>query len=142
MSRMNLPQDLQHFPHAALVVTADNVSAKFFIVHEEQLEEFEGISMPHERSTDSEGPWIFDENDKERAHAFVHAIDERIHAIMAEHPVHLVHLVMPAEIEHAVTAHLPAEVTSHIGKKLHVNVMKESHLDVLRRIVAALGTAE
>ena len=139
---MNLPQDLQHFPQAALVVTADTVSAKFFIAHNEMLEELDGLTMPHERSSDNEGPWKFDENDAERSHAFVHAIDERINEIMAAHPVHMLHLVMPAELEHAVTSYLPTEVSSHIGKKLHVSVMKESHLDVLRRIVAALGTAE
>ena len=52
---MNLPQDLQHFPHAALIIASDSMHAKFFLVGGDTLQELDGVALPREFRQDSEG---------------------------------------------------------------------------------------
>ncbi len=138
---MQLPTDLQHFPKGALLVASDSVKASFYLLGGDALEELDGLEFPHERAQDAEGPWTPDENDEARMHAFIHAIVERIDGLVADHAVHHVHLVMPAEIEHAVSSHLPESSQSLLGVKLHVDLMKEAPLDIVRRVVGEMGHA-
>lgn len=138
---MKLPQELQHFPKATLIVASDTVQAKFLLVGAEDLEELDGVSVPKEKGADGEGSIEFFPNDAERLHAFVHAVVERIETLVRDHAIAHVHMVMPAEIEHEVSGHLANDVKEKIGKTVHHDVMKESYLDIVKRVVAQLGIA-
>ncbi len=73
--------------------------------------------------------------DAERFHRFVHEVMERITGIVQEHQIAQFHLVMPAEIEHAVMGHLPQDVIAKVQKRLHHDVMNESVTEIVRRVV-------
>ena len=133
---MQLPQDLQHFPVQTLLVASDSVHAKFWLLHAEELEELPAISIPRESQQPSEGGPQDENMDAERFHRFVHEVMERITDIVQEHQIAQFHLVMPAEIEHAVMGHLPQDVIAKVQKRLHHDVMNESATEIVRRIVS------
>jgi len=145
---MQLPQDLQHFPSATLLVAADTVSAKFWLLGGDTMEELDGITEPHEKSQDHEGSYVSSDGsrtggpdtgneDADRYHHYVHDVVDHIAKLVHAQSIAHIHLVMSAELEHAVSDHLPKEVSTKIIKRVHADVMKESPLDLVRRVLAA-----
>lgn len=148
---MQLPHDLQHFPTGALIVASDSVIAKFFLVGGDSLEELDGVALPRELKQDAEGEFVSfdgsrvagpasDIDDRPRLTQFAKNVAARIESLIREQSVRAIHLVMPAEVEHTVFQSLSSEAQGHIGKKLHLDLMKEDPLSVIRRVVNALGT--
>lgn len=143
---MKLPQDLQHFPAATLIIASDTESASFLLAGGEDIEALDAVAVPHERKQDSEGRYVSSdgvrtgnpeqEDDAPRLHEFVHAVTDRLVRLVQDHGIAHVHLVMPAGIEHAVTSHLPKEISAKIGRRIHVEAMKESPLEIVKRVLA------
>jgi hypothetical protein len=138
---MQLPHELQHFPNGALIVVSDTVIAKFYLVGGDTLEELDGVAVPKETGQDGEGSFEFFPDDASRLHAFIHKVVERLGVLVRKHDIPLIHMVMPAEIDHEVTGHLPNDIKEKLGKTIHLNLMKESPLEAVRRIIDVLGLA-
>lgn len=138
---MQLPSDLQHFPTGALIVASDTVKASFFLVGNDSLAELDGVEVPKETGQDGEGSMEFFPDDAERFHSFIHAVIEQLDALVANHPIAHIHLVMPAEVEHQLSSHLSEDVHAKIGVTIHANLMKEPPLEAVRRVVEHLGRA-
>lgn len=138
---MILPERLRHFPHATLIVASDTIAAKFFLVGGDSLEELDGVAVPKETGRDGEGSIEFFPDDAARLHSFAKELASRIATLAREHGIPHIHLVMPAEIEHLVTKDLPHDIAATIGAKLHLDVMKESDVAIVERVVSRLGIA-
>jgi hypothetical protein len=143
---MRLPSDLQHFPHSALIVSSDSVKAKFFLVGGDELEELDGVAVPREPRQDSEGSFTSsdgsrvagpdsDIDDTPRLKQFVNNIAGRMADLVREHGVAHIHLAMPAEVHHLLDSHLDKDVQSKIVRIVHKDLMKESPLEIVRRIL-------
>jgi len=138
---MQLPTDLQHFPNGALLVASDTTKASFFLLGGDSLEELDGVSLAKENGADGEGSIEFFPDDTARLQAFVKLLAEHITTLKRDHQIAHIHLVMPAEIEHDVSKHLATDTQSVVGVKLHHDVMNESPLDIVRRVVGEMGHA-
>lgn len=146
---MKLPRDLkEHFPHSALIIAGDQITAKFFLVGGDELEELDSVAVPREFKQDSEGAFTSydgsrvagpdsDLHDTPRKKQFVKKIAERAKELVREHQVAHLHLVMPAEIEHLLSKQLEPDVKAKIVHIRHGNLMKESPLKIVRK--ALLG---
>lgn len=144
---MQLPSHLQHFPKPTLLVLADNVDAKFHLLHEDQLTELETISEPRERKQDSEGSYATSGNsrvgspdsdidDGPREHKFVGKIKDELVKLSAAHDVHAIHLIMPPKIEHALSTIIPNTLLEKLGQRLHLDLMYSTPLDAVERLLA------
>lgn len=143
---MKLPQDLQHFPAATLIVASDTTTAAFWLIGGDEIEELDAVSVPHERRQDSEGRYVSSdgvrtgnptqEDDGPRLHEFVHEIVDRVVSLVNGHAIAHVHLVMPAGVEHAVTGHVPKDIAAKIGRRIHAEATKEPPLDIVKRVLA------
>lgn len=135
---MQLPQDLQHFENPSLILVSDHVHAQFWLAHNDTLEEVDLISLPKETHSDNEGLAIGQEiSDEHRLHEFIHLVVDRLEQIMAEGVADSVHLVMSADLAHAILDHSNTEVQEQVGKQLHHDLMKEDPIEVVRRLLAA-----
>ncbi len=143
---MNLPQDLQHFPHAALIIASDSMHAKFFLVGGDTLQELDGVALPREFRQDSEGAFTSsdgsrvagpdsDIDDTPRLHHFVKQVAEQANLLCGKHEIAHVHLVMPAEIEHLFSSECAAILKEKIRFILHADLMKEHPLEIVRRVL-------
>jgi hypothetical protein len=134
---MQLPQDLQKFPHLALIVLADRQAAKLFLTGGESIEELDGLSMPAAEGAEHEHSFIAPSHDAEsdRAMKFSTALGEHVAATVNKHGIDHLHLIMPSEVEHALAATLPADVSTKVASRLHLDLMNEQPLDVVRRLV-------
>jgi len=132
---MQLPENLQHFPKATLILASDSVHAKFFLVGGDSLQELDGVGVPREAPQDNEGPFTFDINDGPRLHDFVHQLVTKTVELTNAHGVAHIHLVMPAEVEHMLSSHLPQPVQALIGQTLHHDLMKSSPLELVERLL-------
>ena len=142
---MQLPEHLQHFPHIALLVASDSVLAKFFLLGGETLEEVDSLTVPRVKPQDNEGSIRIeggggvsgansDIDDTPRLKEFIHKMVERINEIVAESGVVHIHLVMPAEIEHQLTAHLPNTLKERVVKRVHHDLVKNPPLEIVERL--------
>jgi len=145
---MQLPQDLQHFPKATLLVLSDRVTTKFWLLGGDTMEALDGVSLAHEHKEDHEGSYLSSDGshtgsaesgneDDERFHKFLHLIVERIDTLVREQKIMHVHLVMPAEIDHAISSHLSQDVVSKLGKHVHHDLMQENPLEIIKRVLSA-----
>lgn len=145
---MQIPEALQHFPHTALLIACDSVHARFFLLGGDQLEELDAISLPREKRQDAEGAFTSadgsrvagpsaDISDDHRLHEFIHAMIERTTELLNQQEIAHLHLVMPAEIEHAYSSHLEPHVATKILKRVHLDLANFPPLDILERLIAA-----
>lgn len=144
---MQLPQDLQHFPTSTLLIVSDSIAAKFWLAGGDELEQIDSVSLPRERKQDAEGSYVSSDgsrtgdaneyDDTERLHQFEHLLVDKLNHLTREHGIARIHLVMPAEIEHAVAHHLPQDVAAKLAKPVHADLMKDDMLDVVRRVINA-----
>ncbi|MEK7115778.1 MAG: host attachment protein [Patescibacteria group bacterium] len=134
---MKLPRHLQHFPQSALIVTSDTVTAKFYLAGGDSLEELDGSALPKETGQDGEGSFEFFPDDAPRLHAFAKQLAAHLTKLAREHTLPSIHLIMPAEVEHLVSKKLPPDVAKNVGKKIDHDVMKESPLTIVERVLKA-----
>lgn len=142
---MKLPHDLQpRFVHPTLVVASDRASAKIFLVGGDDLEELDGVSLPRERSSDSEGYFTSkdesrhgnpgaDIDDAPRLALYAKQVADRIASTVCEQEIAHLHLVMPTEVADLVQKDLPPDVKTKIVRVKHLDLMKEDALTILRR---------
>ncbi len=138
---MNLPHELQHFQSGALLIASDSVKADFFLLGGDSIEPLDGVSLPKETGKDGEGSFEFFPDDASRLHAFAKQVAARIATLEREHKIPHIHLLMPAEVEHLVTHELPHDVSTKVGTKIHLDVMKEDPISMVKRLVGHLGIA-
>jgi len=140
---MLLPNDLQRFPHPALIVTSDSVHAKFWFAHELELNLLDEISMPRERKTDDETSFVNvdtgagsspEPSDDDRLLHFVKAVAKQIGTLADEHKIEHLNFIMPAEIRHRVLEHLGGPVKSKENLHADADLMKEHIVEAIRRL--------
>lgn len=142
---MQLPEQLQRFPHGALIVAADHVHARFLLVGGDAAEELDGVAMPREREQDHEGQFVSSDGartaqadqshvENDRQVHFVKLVAETTAKLAAAHDIHHIHLLMPAELDHAVTAELPPATAGFVGFRVHADVMGEMPLQWIERL--------
>lgn len=135
---MQLPEELQHFEFPSLILVADHVHAQFWLAHNDMLEEVDLVSLPKDELSDKEGREIGQElSDDHRLHEYIHLVVDRLEQIMGEGVADSVHLVMSADLANAVLDHSNTEVQEQVGKQLHLDLMKEEPLEVVKRLLAA-----
>ena len=135
---MQLPEELQHFEFPSLILVADHVHAQFWLAHNDTLEEVDLISLPKDELSDKEGRAIGQElSDDHRLHEFIHLVVDRLEQIMGEGVADSLHLVMSADLAAAVLDHSNSEIQEQVGKQLHLDLMKEEPLEVVKRLLAA-----
>lgn len=141
---MKLPRELQHYPHATLLIASDMMHANFFLVAGDELEELNGVAEPRERRQDSEGTFVSydgsrvagpdsDIDDTPRLKRFVKKIAEQAEALARKHNIQHMDVVMPAEIEHLFSEVAPNELKDKIRRRSHLDLMKEDPLTIVRR---------
>ena len=143
---MKLPRDLQpHFPHAALLILSDAITARFYLIGGDAIEELDGIAEPREFRQDSEGSFTSydgsrvagpdsDIDDAPRLKHFVRDVAHSLTDLVRKHDIAHIHLIMPSDVEHLLTKDLPNDMKEKIIHVLHKNLMKEDLLSILRRI--------
>lgn len=143
---MQLPQHLQaHFVHATLIVIADHSTANLHHAQGDTLDILKKISEPRERKQDSEGSFASsdgshtvnpdaDVHDEPRLQRFMKDIADTINTQTAEHSLHNLYLVMPADALHLVKKHLTPASLECLRKELPEALMSESVLNVLERL--------
>ncbi|MBU1034342.1 host attachment protein [Patescibacteria group bacterium] len=150
---MKLPQELQHYPHATLLIASDSVRADFFLLGGDELEKLDGIALPREPRQDSEGTFVSydgsraagpdsDIDDSQRLKQFVKKITEQAEALTREHDIQHVDVVMPAEIEHLLTEVSSNELKNKIRRRSHLDLMKEDPLTIVRRSLETVPPVE
>lgn len=135
---MQLPKDLQHFPHLTLIVLSDHGASKLYLAGGDSLEELDGVSLPVEPLPDHEGSFVPGSNfiESDRLEKYTKLLAEHISQLVQTHTVEHVHFMMPTEIERLVSASLPVNIQEKILKRLSIDVMNESPLDAVRRLMA------
>jgi len=144
---MQLPQELQKFPLATLLVASDSVTARFYLIGGDSLEEIDSIIVPKDKYSDNEGSFAssdgsrvagpVDEKDAQRLDSFVKQMARMAIDLSRKHKIEELNLVMPAEIEHALIEQLPSDVDTLIKRKLNKNLMKESPVELITRLLEA-----
>jgi len=143
---MQLPQDLQHFSVPTLIVTADHITAKFWLVGGEDIEELDGVSDPRIEKSDAETSFVNVDTrgsnapqpkiEEQRLKQYAQLVADRVTDLLRHNNVGRVHLVADARIVHSVTEHMPNELQPLLGRSLHENLMQQNILEVLRRLHA------
>ena len=143
---MQLPKDLQHFSVPTLVVTADQITAKFWLAGGENIEELDGVSAPRDLMSDAETSFVNvdthgtnapePKTEVERLKHYAKLVADRVTNLLRHDKVGRVHLVADARIVHSVTEHMPKELQPLLGRSLHENLMQQNILEVLRRLHA------
>lgn len=131
---MKLPQHLQHFPHAALIVTSDHMVAKLYLAGGEDLEEIDALAVPADTFSDIEKKFDSDVDDRPRLQHFIKQLAEKVEKLVRDHHIVYVHLVMPAEVMHRLTEHLTQETKGKIGRGLEHDLMNQPILQVVERL--------
>ncbi len=144
---MQLPQELQKFPLATLIVASDSMTAKFYLAGGDAMDEIGALILPKEKSSDNEGSFAssdgsrvagpVEEDDTERLKHFVKEISSKISELVGKHGIEQIDLVMPAEIEHLLTETLSAEAKPLLKRILQKDLMKESTVELVTRLLAA-----
>ena len=134
---MQLPNHLQKFSSATLLIASDTVMAKFFLLGGEAMEELDGIAVPREPSQDNEGGLASEVRDEPRLHDFIHQLVERTDHLVQSHAIARIFLVMPAAVERPFTGHLSEETSSKILKTLNKDLMNEAPLTIVERVLEA-----
>lgn len=144
-THMQLPQELQRFPVATLIVASDSETAKIYLAGGDSLEQVDAIEVPREKSQDNEGSFTssdgsrvagpVDEKDGPRLGTFTKKLAESVISLMRKHKLERLDLIMPAEIEHALVDRLPSDVDTLIGRKLNKNLMKEEPTEMVKRLL-------
>ncbi|MFZ2804482.1 MAG: hypothetical protein WA001_04620 [Patescibacteria group bacterium] len=139
---MQLPEHLQHFPHPALILVSDSVKAKFFLAGGDSLQELDGVFVPRGNEKTEPSPdgkriagFDADVDDGPRLHDFIHQLVAKTDALVKQHGIAHIHLVMPAEVEHQFSGHLPKEDKEKIGQTLHHDLMNEDPLKIIERLL-------
>lgn len=143
---MQLPQELQKFQTPALIVAADSTTAKIFLAGGDSLEQISSVELPRERKQDNEGSFAsadgsrvagpVDEDDAPRLKSFIKQMATAVISLMRMHKLEHLDLIMPAEIERALVDELPSDVDTLIRRKLHKDLMNESPVEMLKRLLA------
>jgi len=140
---MFLPESLQHFSEPTLIVLADHIHAQFWLAHLMTLEQKDTMALPRERKTDNETSFVNTDHgsgsgpeplDDDRLHHFIKMMADRLTPFISTNHAHAIHLVMPAELAHALKKKLSQDKLSLIKKELHVDLMKDDILDVVKRL--------
>ena len=133
---MKLPQHLQHFPHATLIVISDQITAKFFLAGGEDIEELDALALPRDKRQEPEGPFgkISEMDDGQRLKHFMKQVADQITAYIRDHNVARFHLVMPTEIERLLSENLSTDLESKRGQTLHAALMKEPILKIIEKL--------
>lgn len=143
---MHLPESTQHFPNPTLIISADSVHARFFLVGGDSLEELDGVAVTRELLSDREGAFTSfdgsrvggpasDIDDEPRLKKFVRSMSDTATELVRAHNIAHIHLVMPAEIEHHLSKILPADSAKLIGQTLHLDLMKEPPIEIVERLL-------
>jgi len=146
-TNMQLPQELQKFPAATLIVAADSTQAKLYLTGGDSLDEVGSVALPRESRQDNEGSFTssdgsrvagpVDEKDVPRLKSFIRQTATAITGLMRMHKIQHLDLIMPAEVEHALIAELPSDVDTLIQRKLNKDLMKESPVEMVKRLLEA-----
>ena len=147
---MQLPQDLQpHFATApTLLVIGDHVLAHLYLVAGNAIEEVHAVAMPRERMTDKQDSFVAGGStgsvgeseshaEDDRLHKFVTQVAESMKDAVASGSATRFLLAMEADLAHAVKAALPSDLQGHVFREVHLNLVKESPVDVIKRCLAA-----
>ncbi|MBM3204421.1 host attachment protein [Candidatus Uhrbacteria bacterium] len=131
---MNLPEHLQKFSHATLIVVGNHVHAKFFLAQGEELNQVGEIEHPREMKSDNESQLGSEpKTEQERLKKFAKEIAEKIEQEKGAH----IYLTMKKELMHPVEEHLPKQTTELINRRLDADLMKEDIFDVVDRLLKA-----
>lgn len=143
---MKIPQNLQaHFAHATLILACDHIKANFFLAGGDELEELDGISLPREFRSDSEGSFTSsdgsrvagpdaDIDDTPRLQHFIKRVADQTSALVRKHDIQNIYTVLPADLDHLLSAQLLQDIAAKRVRTLHLDLMKENPLTILKRI--------
>lgn len=132
---MKLPEYLQKFPRGALIIVSDTIAATCFLVGGDSVEKIDGVALLRQRASDAEGFMSATEDPElERIQTYGRLLARHIDALMQNHSVPDVHFIMPAKVEEIVLAHLSRATQQHIKKHLHLDVVKEHPLEIIKRV--------
>ncbi len=142
---MQLPESLQHFPEATLIVLTDEQEAKFLLAGGDSLEHLDSISLAREPMSDSEGSFassegthvgsaLSDKHDTPRKKKFAAMVAEQIAQLVQNGQAEELRLVCPKEIMNLIEKKLPDESLERIKSRLPKDLMKMSDVEVLERI--------
>ena len=142
---MHIPENLQHFPEATLIVLTDEEHARLLIADGDTLEPVDELKHPRTQMSDSEGSFassegthvgsgLSDKHDTPRKKAFAADIAKQIAQLIQNGRAERIRLVSPPEMLHLIEKKLPDETQERIASRLEKNLMKESDVDVLSRI--------
>lgn len=144
---MQLPEHL-HFPtRAELIVTADSVHARLYLLGGDRLEELDGVAEPREKLSDNEGSFTSsdgsrvagpgsDVDDTPRLHEFLKKLSAEMISLTRKHGIQAIRIVMPTRIERPLRELLPSDVETLIETTMDLDLMKSSEEEILERIFA------
>lgn len=144
---MQLPEHL-HFPsRAELIVTADSIHARLYLLGGDRVEELDGVTIPREDLSDNEGSFTSsdgsrvsgpgaDRDDTPRLIKFVKEVSSHIDNLVRLHGIQSIHLVMPSEVEHLMSQHVSSEAKALLGTTMHLNLMKTPINEILDQLFA------
>ena len=134
---MQLPRELQHFPHLTLIVASDTTASKLFLAGNDSLEELDGLSLPKEALPDHEGSFVPGHADLEskRLEKYAVLLAEHVISMVKAHQIVHVDLVMPAAVEHLFSAALPKDISDKVMRRVHLDLMNDAPLEVVKHLV-------
>jgi len=142
---MQLPRELQHFPEPALLVLADSQRAQFWLAHGDQFNELERFSLLPELKSDREASFINTDHGGSRSGPephhddrfshFCKMIAEKTSTLVRDGQADVFHLVMPLEVANEVKKHLADDVAAKLGKTVDLDLMKDSPLEAVKRVI-------
>lgn len=132
---MFLPKDLQHFSVPTLIVVANHVSASFYLVGGDAAEEVSSVGEPKIWKSDKELNTEPSAEDGERVRRLVGDIGEMIERFIRSGQAERFHLVMQADLAHAVQERLDMPTAAVLVSSLPLDVGRESIIDIIRRLV-------
>jgi protein required for attachment to host cells len=141
---MQLPRELQHFPEPTLLVLADHVEGKFYLLGGDAMEEVGSVAVPAEKRSDKDTSFVDSDSgrvsgpepkdDEDRVHHLLHALVEGIETLLHKHQATRLVLIMQNDLLHGVKSHLDADATARVWKEVPQDLMKQHPLEAVRRL--------
>jgi protein required for attachment to host cells len=144
---MQLPQALQHFPEATLLIVTDEEAAKCWLAGGDSLEALDGVSLPHERKSDDEGASIAsfdgtrrsdpsaDKHDTPRKNTFATLVANRVASVIHQGHAAKIRIASPPEILHLIESHLPHDMRERILSRTAKNLMQYPEIELVEKIL-------
>ena len=141
---MIIPENLQAFPHPALLIISDFSGAKIYLADQTEINEIANAEAPPPSKPDSEGAIVGsgsrvmnpspDVDQGSERNRYSKNLAEKLSDLITEHNIAELQLIMPPEMLRRLQEDLPNKDRELVTKTIDKDLMKEEMINILERL--------